>query len=501
VPDRASAIGAAKVAIGGVVFGGTALAILHDWLGIGGDSLGVVVEPIYGAVVLAAALACLIRAAAGAEERAAWLAATGALLAWSAAELYWRAAIEGDPSPPYPSPADIGYLGFYPLAALALVLLIRARAEDLDWRLWMDGLIAGLGTSALGAALVFEFVAERTSGSTLEVAITLAYPLLDVLMLGLLIGVIGLTRWRPGRTWTLLALGVAAIVAADIAYTVEAAGEVGMPSSAWIEPLYLLGAVFVAAEALHRSASPIRAGTRVDGWRELVVPGTFAAVMIGLVAIQYFGRAGALTTVLWTATMLAVIARLALSVRENQRLVEQTRTDRLTGLGSRARLEVDLDDVCLHAAARPATLLLLDLNGFKQYNDNFGHPAGDAMLRRLGARLGETVGAEDVAYRMGGDEFAVLVRGPRERALELAKRAAEALTERGEGFELGAAWGAASIPVEAEDAEAAVELADVRMYAQKESRRLARAEAGTGSSTITVRSERAGGRESLEQGN
>jgi len=380
------------------------------------------------------------------------------------------------------------------------VLLVRARAEDLDWRLWMDSLIAALGTSALGAALVFEFVADRTGGSTLEQATTLAYPLLDVLMLGLLIGVVGLTRWRPGRTWTLLTLGVAAVVTADIAYTVEAAGEVGKPSAAWIEPLYLLGAVFLGAEALHDRTSPIGTGSRFDGWREMVVPGAFAAVMIALVAIQYFGHARAVTTILWAATMLAVIARLALSVRENQRLADEVRTDRLTGLGSRGRLEVDLDDACRRGDRRPATLLLLDLNGFKQFNDSFGHPAGDAMLRRLGGRLRDAVGPDGVAYRMGGDEFAVVAPGRRERAGEVAKRAAEALSEGGDDYELSAAWGAAAIPGEAEDAESAMQLADARMYAQKQSRRLARAGAGRSSTAAEVRLERAGDREALEQG-
>ena len=84
------------------------------------------------------------------------------------------------------------------------ILLVRARARELDWRLWMDGLIAGLGTAALGAALVFEFVADRDQRHAVQVATTLAYPLGDILMLALVVGVVALTRWRPGRTWSLL---------------------------------------------------------------------------------------------------------------------------------------------------------------------------------------------------------------------------------------------------------------------------------------------------------
>ena len=66
--------------------------------------------------------------------------------------------------------------------------------------------------------------------------------------------------------------------------------------------------------------------------------------MIALFAMQYFSHASALTTVLWAATLIAVIARLGISVRENKRLLEQVRTDHLTGLGNQGRMQVDLAD-------------------------------------------------------------------------------------------------------------------------------------------------------------
>ncbi len=123
-------------------------------------------------------------------------------------------------------------------------------------------------------------------------------------------------------------------------------------------------------------------------------------------------------------------------------------------------------------------MILLDLNGFKRYNDTFGHPAGDKMLGLLGRRLGAAVGPEATGYRLGGDEFLVLVEGGIVgRGIEardaLAVRAAEALTSRGRGFDLSAAWGVASVPEESDSPAEAMQLADVRMYAQKESRRLA----------------------------
>ena len=70
---------------------------------------------------VSAGLACLVKAAAPARERGAWLAIAAAVLCWGASEVYWTAFLVNDPSPPYPSPADIGYLAFYPLAAPGVV--------------------------------------------------------------------------------------------------------------------------------------------------------------------------------------------------------------------------------------------------------------------------------------------------------------------------------------------------------------------------------------------
>jgi len=456
-----------------------ALVVAYDWLGLGGAGLdGVINGAVYDAVVVCAGLGCLLRASRGGPERGAWIAIGASILAWAAGEIWWTLYIEGNPNAPYPSPADLGYLAFYPLAALGLYLLVRARARELDRRLWMDGMIAALGTAAVGAALLFEFVAAHTSGSGVEVATTLAYPFGDVLLVALILGVIALTRWRPGRTWTLLLGGLAVMAVADVAFTLQTYGT--LPSGSWIEPLYLISAVLLGSEAWQPQADSILPEARFDGWREMIVPGIVAGAMIVLGFLQYLHSSSALTTVLWSLTMLAVIGRLALSLRENTRLLEQVRTDPLTGLGSQARLRMDLE-ARERTPGKPLTVLLLDLNGFKRYNDTFGHPAGDEMLGILGERLGSAMEEAEVkatAYRLGGDEFLVLIEGGvidvglRERD-KLAARAAEALTSRGRSFDLSASWGLASIPEEADSPAEAMQLADMRMYAQKESRRLA----------------------------
>jgi two-component system, cell cycle response regulator len=158
-------------------------------------------------------------------------------------------------------------------------------------------------------------------------------------------------------------------------------------------------------------------------------------------------------------------------MREAQRQLEQLGlTDSLTGLGNRRQLMGDLERVIVEG--RPAALAIFDLDGFKDYNDRFGHPAGDALLVRLTSALRESVTGTGSAYRLGGDEFCVLADGVDGSALDL--RLAEwtgCFSERGEGFSITASSGVALIPEEAAEPSAALRLCDRRMYARKHSRR------------------------------
>jgi diguanylate cyclase (GGDEF)-like protein len=114
-------------------------------------------------------------------------------------------------------------------------------------------------------------------------------------------------------------------------------------------------------------------------------------------------------------------------------------------------------------------LALFDLDGFKAYNDTFGHPAGDALLARLGGRLAAAVGGAG-AYRMGGDEFCVLAHVAEGEADGLVARAAAALSETGPGFAIACSHGAALLPADAATPAGALRCADQRMYARKPSR-------------------------------
>jgi diguanylate cyclase (GGDEF)-like protein len=170
--------------------------------------------------------------------------------------------------------------------------------------------------------------------------------------------------------------------------------------------------------------------------------------------------------------MTASLRRLA---RENELLLDASRkeanTDSLTSLPNRRALMRDLEAELAQASdAQPLILALFDLNGFKQYNDTFGHLAGDALLVRVGDRLRRMLASSAIAYRMGGDEFCVLAAADVSGGAAIARRAASALSEKGEAFKIDCAYGVANLPREASSASDALRLADQRMYERKAGR-------------------------------
>jgi diguanylate cyclase (GGDEF)-like protein len=120
--------------------------------------------------------------------------------------------------------------------------------------------------------------------------------------------------------------------------------------------------------------------------------------------------------------------------------------------------------------SKPRLLAIFDLDGFKLYNDTFGHPAGDALLARLAVNLAAVVQPAGSCYRLGGDEFCVLSEVSRSEADLLLASAATALSEGGEGFLVTSSFGAVFIPEEAAGSSDALRIADQRMYAQKHTR-------------------------------
>jgi two-component system, cell cycle response regulator len=422
----------------------------------------------YWTVIIGASLLTLWRAhSVRGREGLAWgLIGAGSLL-WACGDVYWTLVLADNAVIPVPSVSDAGYLAFYPLVFAGLCLLLRARVEGAPKTLWVDGLTAALAAGAMSAAVVLQAVLHTVGGNALGVATNLAYPIGDLILLAVVVVAFALRGWRADRTWALLGLGIVLFWIADSYYLVTVANETytypSMFDGGWTSCLVLFSAA--AWQPARRTVAAQDSGAT----RFTAFPIAFASLGLGILVLAALGSLNSLAVVLAAASLLAVFARLVLSLRENAGMLVASRhealTDALTGLGNRRALTRDLDRVA-GGQRRGAVLALFDLDGFKHYNDSYGHPAGDALLQRLGAKLAAHVAGAGTAYRMGGDEFCVLLAdgaAPDEEAAACAG----ALSEQGDGFTITCSFGAIAVPGEAQDAGEALRIADQRMYAHK----------------------------------
>ena len=373
-----------------------------------------------------------------------------ALALWLAGDTLWIAS--SGARGPFPGQADWFWLAGYPAACAGLALLLRARVRgSLGPTMWLDGAIAATAVASLVAAAS----PGRGTGA-------LAYPLGDVLLLCLAAGATALLGRRAGRTFVLVAAGLALLLGGR--RRPAAGGDRGARAAGRARARLRRRAARGdpppqrRPSAARTSACPPRSRSP----RSACCCGTARSSCSARSAID-----------LALAVPFLLVLRLAVSLRENTQLLERSRdealTDALTGLGNRRALMRGLSDALEDAeAGRAWRLALFDLDGFKAYNDVFGHVAGDVLIEHLGGRLAGSVKGVGRAFRMGGDEFCVLV--PADRATAALVRAGEALREEGEGFRIDASVGVVELPGDAADAEAALQLADRRMYAQKEGR-------------------------------
>ena len=447
-----------------------ALALLVAWLAVD-IALTIVHGPgntprgerfVYDAMLIVAGIVAVSR---GSTAR---LIGAG-LTAWGAGDVFYTAAYWTADTIPVPSPADAGYLFFPFLVAAGMLVTLRRTHVRIPVVRRVDGLTAALSVAAVGAALVWDPVQAAASGAPLAVVTNLAYVVLDLALLAVCVGAFAVRGWSMDRAWLLCGLGVLAFYVADSLYLVHTAnGDYVMGSL--FDQGWSTGIVVLAIACWQPVPS---AGLPGDRLRSVAMPLVFAGVALGLLAYAGVGDVDPLAVVLATIALVTTGLRLLITARENARMLGASRreavTDALTGLGNRRALSQALDQALDTAGAGESfALLLADLDGFKRYNDTFGHPAGDALLTRLGERLAAAaVDRRGTAYRLGGDEFCVLLAGSPEDTFEAAEALRGALTEHGEGFEVGCSVGLVLLPEEATEPGEALRIADQRLYAAK----------------------------------
>jgi len=422
---------------------------------------------------------CLARGVLFPRGRANALVLGAAILSWSIGDLVLTAQTVNGGTAPSPSLADAFYIGFYPLAYIAVVLLLRQSVGTLSRPNWLDGMIAGMGAAAVCAAFAFHTIVADVGGGAVSTAVNLAYPIGDLLLLFLVVGGTTLLGGYRKGPWFLLAGGIALNVVGDtfnLFSSTAGASTVGsdLNAIAWPTSIVLISmAVWLRPGPPDPFRQPRTAG--------FFLPGIAALGVLALLVVGTQRHVSDTALVLATATLTVVGIRLALSARDLRILTEerhrQAITDELTGLGNRRHLFQVLDTFFADASssvAGPQTMafLFVDLNHFKEINDSYGHPAGDELLRQVGPRLTRAARSHNVVLRLGGDEFGVvLIDADEHEATDIAERIAAELDETFELHDtkvrIGVSIGIALVPTDATDAPGLLWCADVAMYRAK----------------------------------
>ncbi len=419
-----------------------------------------------------------------------WLLAAGQLM-YAAAQGYWRIRFDGSRGLiPFGDVNDALYLSALVLFIAALAVGPRPRNGSWTGVIDSSAVVLGLafGTWNLIAA---PYVASGRLDAW-GVTVFLSYEGLEVLRMAALVRI--LLAGRLSGSIALMATGMLVQLTADLVYGVTLLAPSG-PIDAWQNAGWIIGSVVIGAAGLYRDTPHQRAGTDDD---DAAVTRLRLVTFVGLILVYPattlldaglngdFSLATVTGSVLPVVLMVAVasllIVRLGLLAGVAQRrtaemeralrsehelrteLAHQARHDPLTGLVNRR--------VLIEALAEPArrgTLHLIDLTGFKEINDRYGHPSGDAILIATARRLTAAAPGAIVA-RLGGDEFAVLDPACCAGADDLAVRLVAALARPHEidGAELTAAGRLGYTELDGSPAAEVMRDVDLALYAAKE---------------------------------
>jgi diguanylate cyclase (GGDEF)-like protein len=389
---------------------------------------------------------------------------------------------------PFPSIADAFYLGGMGLTVLAVVWMVRGRIPGGDRAGLVDALIVAVGVGLVSWAFLMAPIVADPAAAFNEIAIALAYPMLDILLLGLMVRILLAPGPRvPSLTFLMGAL--VAFLLSDFPYAILALSD-GYYTGHIVDAGWLIGSVLWATAALHPSmrqvAERVEVGeVRLSAWR-LVLLAAASLMAPAVLVIEWVAgnpidvpviAVGCVTLFLLVIARLGgVVADLRSTLHQRQRLEKELERralhDPLTGLANRT-LFADRAGRALAQRDERVAALFLDLDDFKTINDTHGHQAGDQLLVAVADALRRSVRPEDTVARLGGDEFAILIeRGATEGgARTLADRLLAALRtpvrvagrDRSISASIGISLGVSGTAT----AETLMREADIAMYVAK----------------------------------
>jgi diguanylate cyclase len=269
----------------------TVLEALNDLFGFAGPSW-LYDNWIHNVILAICAVLVLARAAYEPIARPAWLAFGMALLLWSVGSVAWAVAYAGQSNVPYPSFADIFWLAWYPLLALGMFHLIRLRVPQFELHRWMDGIAVTLLVLAAGFVLVIQPATEHKTVGTLATVVVFAYPILDVLLIGAVLGVYGLLGWKPDAMWLLIGLAIVSTSIADAVFAIQESDARAVVSGNSYDFIWTAGALLFALAAWARAPEAEANQAAVTGMRAVALALFAQALAIGIQLYAVFREVG-----------------------------------------------------------------------------------------------------------------------------------------------------------------------------------------------------------------
>jgi hypothetical protein len=277
----------------------------------GADGAGTLFnDTFHNAVLCCASVLCVAHGFDDARWRPVSMAFGLGLVSWTAGSVLWAILYADDPTPPYPSAADALWLAWYPLTAAGIALLIRQQITHFHLHRWLDGVAVMLIVLTPCAALLLEPAAKDAPSGTAAAAVNFSYPILDTLLIGAVLGVYGVTAWRPGRTWLLLGLGCIVMAVGDGLFAVQEARNAYVAGH--YDFIWPLGALLIAYAIWRPSDAPIF-DAEVVGWRAIVLPVTAQALAAAIQVYSFFHELGSTERIITLIVLLVAIAQIIIA--------------------------------------------------------------------------------------------------------------------------------------------------------------------------------------------
>ena len=308
---------------------------------------------------------------------------------------------------------DFFYIAFYPIMFLGIIraLAVTKKISALEV---LDTAIIALGTSSLISGLLLRPATMRFEGSRYEIFLSVLYPVGDLVLVAASLSLIVLQH-RSLRSLTFF-IGISVFAITDLFFLLLSA-TTGYQFAALSDDGWLLGLALIASALWFHGGETEIKERHINYWAttiSLILSSSILAY--GAMRANYFPT---FVLVLAFATISLAFLRMAIALRDAKSVSEDrehARTDELTGLANRRRFIAELELL----RRKNGTLLLLDLDGFKTVNDNYGHEIGDQLLKQITTRFNRVLPSDVLIARLGGDEFGVIVYGNRNIGTDIA---------------------------------------------------------------------------------